>query len=155
MDQIKTNKNHIRKLKELEDGLNPTVLAKQVVIRGENKRIFTDYVLKIREKILSHSKVEEEFLKTYIFSGWKLRRFREIERNLLDKQQKPSEDELDAFEGSWRNNRKRRVRNLSKIKITDEIKENNLTQEKLKKEMSKALRQLREEQKLTQFTLVK
>ncbi len=146
MNQIKSDKTPIRKIKELEDGLNPMVLAKQIVIKGENKRIFTDYVLKIREKFLIQTKIEEDFLKTYIFSGWKLRRLREIELNLLNRQQAPSDDEL--YGPSWGNKRKRRIRNLSKIEITDDINENNLTQEKLKKEMAKALRQLREELKL-------
>jgi len=152
---IKSNKQPIesfkegrRLIKELEDGLNPAVLAKQILIKGENKRIFADYALKIREKFLIHSKIEEDFLKTYIFSGWKLRRFREIEKNIFNLQQKPKEGDRDPLDLAWGSSKKRRIRNLSKIQITEEIKENNLTQEKLKKEMAKALRQLREEQKI-------
>ncbi|MBP9711541.1 MAG: hypothetical protein KBD55_00725 [Candidatus Pacebacteria bacterium] len=152
--EIKLNKQRInsfkkvqRIIKELEDGLDPVVLGRQVLIKGENKRIFTDYVLKIREKMGAQSKIEEEFLKTYIFSGWKLRRFREIERNIFNSQQKFQEwDEIESFNDSWGPESRRRIRNLSKVKITDEIRENNLTQEKLKKEMIKALKQLREEQ---------
>lgn len=143
---INSSKPLIRKIKELEDGLNPIVLAKQILIKGENKRIFIDYALKIREKFLIYSKIEEDFLKTYIFSGWKLRRFREIEKNILNLQQKPKGDDFDPIGLSWGLEGKKRIRNISKIQITDEIKENNLTQEKLKKEMAKSLRQLREEQ---------
>mgnify|MGYP006320887427 FL=1 len=152
--QIKQNKQHIdffRKeqggLKELEDGLDPHVLAKQILIKGENKRIFIDYVLKIREKGVVYKKTEEEFLKIYIFSGWKLRRFREIEKNLLNDQQKFESYELSTFSSSLREQiPKRRIRNISKIHINEELQENSLEQEKLKKEMTKALRQLREEQ---------
>lgn len=152
--EIKTNKPQInsskkgqRVIRELQDGLDPVVLGRQVLIKGENKRIFTDYVLKIRERIGTQSKIEEEFLKTYIFSGWKLRRFREIEKNLFNsQQQKPQEENFESLDVSGEYRSKKRVRNISKIEITDEIKENNLTQEKLKKEMVKALRQLREEQ---------
>ena len=62
-DSVSDNKGLIRKIKELEDGLDPIVLARQILIKGENKRIFADYVLKIREKTLTYSKIEEEFLK--------------------------------------------------------------------------------------------
>jgi hypothetical protein len=145
--QINSSKKGKRIIKELEDGLDPVVLGRQILIKGENKRIFNDYVLKIRERIGTQSKIEEEFLNTYIFSGWKLRRFREIEKNLLNsQQQKPQEESFGSLDVSGEYKSKRRVRNISKIEITDEIKENNLTQEKLKKEMVKALRQLREEQ---------
>ena len=146
-DQVNSYKKGRRVIRELQDGLDPIVLARQILIKGENKRIFTDYVVKIRERIGTQSKIEEEFLKTYIFSGWKLRRFREIEKNLLNSQQQGSQEEnFESLDVSGEYRSKKRVRNISKIEITDEIKENNLTQEKLKKEMVKALRQLREEQ---------
>jgi len=141
---IKPNNSPQGRDKELEDGLDPDVLAKQILIKGENKRIFMDYVFKIREKTVLNSKMEEELLKTYIFSGWSLRRSREIERHLFNRQQK-AEPGID-FE---RNRRiKGRVRDLSRIGINEELKENNLWQEKLKKEMTRTLRQLREEQRL-------
>ncbi|MEI8175232.1 MAG: hypothetical protein WCG28_04755 [bacterium] len=148
--EIKQNKHNInlsrkefKSLKELEDGLDPSVLAKQILIKGENKRIFIDYVLKIREKGVVYKKTEEEFLKKYIFSGWKLRRMREIEKNLFNKQQV-----FDShFYGlSGEKDIKRRIRNLSKIEINDEIRGNYLEQDRLEKQMTKALRQLREEQ---------
>lgn len=147
--KISHSKKAVGALKELEDALDPTVLAEQILIKGENKRIFIDYVHKIRKKAVVNSIIEEEFLKTYIFSGWKLRRFREIEKNLLNNQQKFDPHELSFFEEE--KNIKRRIRNLSKIEINEEIKENNLEQEKLKKEMTKALRQLREEQNLSKL----
>jgi predicted ATP-dependent endonuclease of OLD family len=149
MNKIKKNKTSIRIIKELEDGLDPHVLAKQILIKGENKRIFIDYVVKIREKGVVYKKTEEEFLKTYIFSGWKLRRFREIEKNLLNSQQKFESYELSTFSSSLGEQKlKRRIRDISRIHINEELQENNLEQEKLKKEMAKALRQLREEQNL-------
>jgi len=140
---IKMNKTSVRIIKELEDGLDPTVLAKQILIKGENKRIFIDYALKIRQKGVLYKKTEEEFLKKYIFSGWKLRRMREIEKNLLNKQQVFDTENFN-FQGE--KNIQRRIRNLSKIQINDEIRDNQLEQERLEKQMAKALRQLREEQ---------
>ncbi|MEI7810334.1 MAG: hypothetical protein WCI41_02125 [bacterium] len=143
MHKIKANKTSARIIKELEDGLDPHVLAKQILIKGENKRIFIDYVLKIREKGHVYKKTEEDLLKKYIFSGWMLRRMREIEKNLFNKQQifdscfydLPGEKKI-----------KKRIRNLSKIEINNDIKENHFEQERLEKQMIKALKQLREEQ---------
>ncbi len=151
---IKQNKNKIisdnskiRSLKEIEDGLDSDVLAKQILIKGENRRIFNDYIFKICENTRVSSKIEEELLKTYIFSGWKLRRMRIIEKDILNKQQEALP--YISFNISGEREIKKRIRNISKVEINDEIKENNIEQERLKKEMVKTLRQLREEQKFS------
>ena len=149
--KITLNKRPQRRIKELDDGLDPGVLGKQILIKGENKRIFIDFILKIRKKICTNSKIEEELLKKYIFSSWKLRRLREIEKNILNGQQKFESNEFTFF---GEDKIKRRIRNLSKIKIDDEIKENNLEQEKLEKQMVKSLKQLRAEQGMDKIGLV-
>lgn len=141
---INSYNDKLRSIKEIEDGLDTNVLIKQILIKGENKRIFSDYALKIIKITVTHSKIEEDFLKTYIFSGWKLRRLRELERNYLNRQQGI---ETDTFFGPEEKTKKR-IRDISKINIDDWVKENNIAQDKLKKEMSKALKQLREEQKV-------
>lgn len=147
-NEISIDKNPQEGIKELEDGLDPSVLAKQILIKGENKRIFIDFTLKIRKSTIVNSKIEEELLKKYIFSAWKLRRMRELERRMLNEQQviDSSFDRINFELGG--KNIKRRIRNLSKIHINDDIKENNFEQERLEKQMAKAIRQLREEQKL-------
>jgi len=147
--EIKQNKYQISHFKELDDGLDPYVLAKQVVIKGERRQIFVDFVRKIREKMPIHSKIEEEFLKTYIFSAWKLRRLREIERIIFNGQQKIAKINYAEYGIPEEKGPVRRIRDLSRVYIDDRIKENNAGQDKLKKEMARVLKQLRDEQNAT------
>lgn len=144
MNKPQINKNKIRQedLKNDNNALNPHLLAKQVLIRGENRREFIDFVAKIRSETLIKTKIEEELLKKYIFSAWKLARLRKIEKHLLNKQQSFTEEE-ELF-----SNTKKRIRNLKRIEITNELLLLNNQQEKLEKVMDKSLRQLREEQKI-------
>ena len=153
MTDIKPNKNRvgvnnapIRVIKELEDGLDPSVLSKQILIKGENGRIFTDFVRKIRQNTIVNSKIEEELLKKYIFSAWKLRRMRELEKETLNRQQVYELE--NPFWELGEKKIKRRVRNLSKIRLNDEVRGIIAEQEKLEKQMIKALRHFREEQSL-------
>lgn len=71
---------------------------------------------------------------------------RQIERNLLNQQQAFTEDEL-LFSA-----KKHRVRNIVRIRINDEIKAVLEQQEKLEKQIVKALKQLREEKRLNRGT---
>jgi hypothetical protein len=141
-NQISMINNAQKKIRQSKDSLSPKVLAKQVVVKGENKQEFYDYVAEIREELYPSSKIEEEIFKKYIFSGWKLRRAQMIERNLINKQQVFDEEEL-VFSDT-----KRRIRNIKRIELTDKIQEIISYQEKLERQMTKTLKQLRDEQKL-------
>ena len=140
-----SNKNVQTVNNNIYDSLNPRILAKQIFIKGENKRIFNDFILKIREEVPTHSKIEEEFLKKYIFSAWKLQRMRMLERLFLNKQQ--TESKGYDFASLSDDRKKTRIRNLSKIEIDDNLNRIFLLQNSLEKQMVKALKQLREEQK--------
>ncbi|MFA6459202.1 MAG: hypothetical protein WCV79_02290 [Candidatus Paceibacterota bacterium] len=128
---------------DLNDSLMPQRLAKQVLIKGENKRDFFDLVHHIRVEMRAQTRIEEEFIKKYIFSAWKLRRLREVEKNILEKQNIITEEERYESDG---NRPRQRIRNIKKIRIDTEVELLNDQQERLEKQMVKALRQLREEQ---------
>ena len=158
--KINKNKNQIKSVKNTQgnnkspyDSLNPLILAKQILIKGENKREFIEFVEQLRVSLHINTHVEEEIFKKYIFSSWKLRRMREIEKNLLNNQQ-VFEKEKDIFT-DWGTIipkkepvKKRRIRNISMVYLNDEIQEVLNFQDKLEKQTTKILRQLREEQHL-------
>jgi len=147
--ELKKNKNGLSSLKggarAFRDPLSPSHLARQVLIKGENKRDFFDLVLQTCLETPVHTRIEKEFLKKYIFCVWKLRRMREVERLLLNTQNElpdhgPREIELGGS--------KVRVTNINRIDINEEILSLIREQEKLEKGMVKALKQLRDEQRL-------
>jgi hypothetical protein len=145
MTKQERNKSKQLDLRKDKDPLSAKILAKQVLIRGENRREFNDFVAKIRSETLTQTKTEEELLKKYIFSAWKLERLRRMERGLLNSQQAFSEeDEI------W-SDTKRRIRNLDKLKFTNELLLLNNQQDRLEKLMVKTLKQLREEQKFNKM----
>jgi hypothetical protein len=120
-------------------GLDPVLLAKQVLIKGENRKEFYDFVAQIRKEIATPTKIEEELLKKYIFSVWMLRRMREVEKDHLNRYQKIS-DEENMF-----SSKKRRIRDIKRVRIDGGLLAIVERQDKLEKQASKALRQLREE----------
>jgi hypothetical protein len=146
---MKRAKNWTRQTtKELADGLDPRVLVRQVLINGENRRLCFDFINKILGLFVITNKIQEDLLKKYIFCSWKLRRVRELERVLLNNQQV-----LDDFELAERGrfvgkNISRRVNDLSKIRLNDEVKEVIAEQDRLERQMTRALKQLREEQRI-------
>jgi hypothetical protein len=142
---IKQDRSPVVLFKNSSKGFRGTIdvraLARQVLIRGENKREFYDFAAQLSSELPCLSKIEEQFLEKYIFSAWKLKRMRQLERNLLNKQRVFSEEQ-ELF-----SNTKRRVRNISHIRLSQEIETVIFQQEKLEKQMAKALKQLREEQR--------
>jgi len=160
--KINKNKNQIKSIKNVQgknkssyDSLNPLILAKQILIKGENKREFIDFVEQLRVSLHINTSVEQEIFKKYIFSSWRLRRAREMERNLLNSQQ-VFEDEKKVIgeDPVWEKPifeytpSKRRIRDISKLYINEEIEKVMTLQDKLEKQTTKILRQLREEQHL-------
>ncbi len=139
--KIKQNKESLIPLKraegEINDSLSPSLLAKQVLIKGENRKEFLDLVAKIRAEIHISTQTEEEFLKKYIFSLWKLKRARVMEKNLLNSQQEFTEEEV-LSSGA-----KRRIRNLKRIRLSEEIQKIISYQDRLEKQTIKALRHLK------------
>ncbi len=139
-NNIQQNSAPVSPCKVVIRKLNPSVLAKQILIKGENRKDFMSFVAQILAEVTLSSKIEEEFLKKYIFSSWKLRRMYEIERNLLNQQQ--VFDERDVVFSST----KRRIRNLDRVRISTEIRQIQEYQEKLEKQVMKTLDKLRDEQ---------
>lgn len=139
LNDLTTDKSYVRSHK---DSLDPRLLAKQVLIRGESRKEFYDFVAQVCAETLIETKTQEELLKKYIFSTWKLRRLRELERHTINQQQSFT-DEEELFD-----DKKRRIRNLKRVEMTNEVLQLNNQQEKLEKQMDKALRRLREEQKI-------
>ena len=157
--KINKNKNQIKSIKKMQGNnngsygaINPLILAKQCVIKGESKREFVDFVEQLRVSLHINTPIEEEIFKKYIFSLWKLRRMREMEKNLLNRQQVFQEkEEYDCFGHvipKKTPSKKRRIRNISMVYLNDEIEEVLNFQDKFEKQTTKILRQLREEQKL-------
>ena len=146
MNNLSTIKQEVSKFK---DPLSPGTLAKQVLIRGENKRDFFDFVEQISQEIHTSTRIEKELLKKYIFSSWKLKRMQGIERRVLNAQNnRPTNSKLEDAE-DWGEYKKTRIRNTDKICINEEIKGLLAEQEKLERSTSRSLRQLRNEQKLS------
>ena len=146
--KIKMNKNLLNSDNNKQDNLSnfnnylsPSYLAKQILIKGENKKEFHSFVSKILDENVVNTKIEEEFLKKYIFSAWKLNRLRKIEKNFLDSQQSFSEDEK-----IW-SEKNKRVRNLKRVSITQELLLLSREQEQLERTMEKSIKHLRLEQK--------
>ncbi|MFA6397242.1 MAG: hypothetical protein WDK96_00120 [Candidatus Paceibacterota bacterium] len=160
--KINKNKNKIKTIKSTQDknkssydSLNPLILAKQILIKGESRREFVDFVEQLRVSLGINTPVEAEIFKKYIFSSWKLRRMREMEKNILNSQQifqeKKEYDYFGDVISKKTPSKKRRVRNISMIYINDEIQKVLNFQDKLEKQTTKILRQLREEQNLNKI----
>lgn len=123
---------------KFNDGLDPSRLAKQVLIRGESKKEFIGFAEKILKETPTSTEIEKEFVKKYIFSMWKLKRARVMEKNLLNSQQKFSQEEVYLSET------KRRIRNLKRIHLNEELQKIINYQDRLEKQAMKALKQLKE-----------
>lgn len=146
--ELKKNKNGLSSLKggarAFRDPLSPSHLQHEILVRGENKRDFFDLVHQICLETPTYTRIEKEFLKKYIFCVWKLRRMRQIEKYLLDKQNSFVDDGIREIELPG----KVRIRNITRIEINEEITHIIFQQDKLEKAMIKALKYLREEQRL-------
>lgn len=151
--EIKKVNNQIAKDKEPQEAITSfkgplvrSALAKKLLIKGENLRKFEVFRAKIGSETLTYTEIENILLEKFISSAWKLERAMEIEKNILNQQ-----NEIDEFEepGSWGSKKKRRVRNIKKVRLfKEEIQHIIQYQIDTEKAMQKALERLREEQKL-------
>lgn len=150
--KIKTNNKQIVKdngskeeIALLNVSLGSNVLARRLLIKGENSKRFEVFKAKILREILIQTEIENILCEKFISSAWKLQRAMEIEKNLLD-QQNIVADFDDP--GSW-GTTKKRIRNIKKVRLyNEEVQHIIQYQLDLEKLMHKSLERLRNEQAL-------
>lgn len=138
--QIKLNKGTEEKITQFELPLRYALLAKKLVIKGENRRELLDLMVRFLGENDPQGETQNILCEEIIFSVWMLRRMREHERNHTNRYQRLTEEEK-AF-----SMKKKRIRNIKRIRIDGELQAIFSRQEKLEKQMAKALKQLRSEQ---------
>lgn len=123
-----------------------SALAKKLLIKGENLRKFEVFRAKIELETLTYTEIENILLEKIISSAWKLERAMEIEKNILNQQNEIDGTKKDT---GWHDTKKRRVRNIKKIRLfKEEVQHIIQYQIDTEKNMLKTLERLREEQKL-------
>lgn len=150
--KIKTNNKQIVKDNGSKEEIAPVsvsqggnILAKRLLIKGENSKQFEVFKAKILREILIQTEIENILCEKFISSAWKLQRAMEIEKNLLD-QQNTVADFDDP--GSW-GITKKRIRNIKKVRLyNEEVQHIIQYQLDLEKLMHKSLERLRNEQAL-------
>jgi len=148
------NNNNIRGYKNIQEQIiaskgqiRTTILAKKLLIKGENAKEFEKFQAKLLEEMLIVTEIEYILAEKFISSAWKLKRATEIERNLLNEQNEITDE--DRFGGGWNSKRRQRVRNIKRVRLyKQEIQHIIQHQIELEKSMHKALEQLRAEQAL-------
>lgn len=151
--KTKQNNNPIRKVKKpqeeivlLKPPLRRSLLAKRLLIKGENLKQFEEMRLKMLTETQPHTEIENILCEKIISAVWKLQRAMEIEKNLLNQQNMIGDDEI---YGSWDKPSRKRIRNIKKIRVSnEEIQQIFQYQIELEKGMQKAFERLREEQLL-------
>lgn len=152
--KINQNKKQIRASKRLQEDVAPikqplrrSLLAKRLLIKGENMRQFEEMRRKLLAETLPHTEIENILCEKIISAVWKLQRAMEIEKNLLNQQNKIRDD--DFYDDGFESNNRKRIRNIKKVRIhNEEIQEIIQYQLELEKGMQKAFERLREEQLL-------
>lgn len=152
--KIKQNNKLIRKVKEIQGGathlkqpIRRSLLAKRLLIKGENWKLFEEVRLKTLKDLMPQTEIENILCEKIISANWKLQRAMEIEKNLLNLQNKIKEEEMYDF--SFSDTARKRIRNIKKIRINnEEIQQIIQYQFELEKGLQKALERLREEQLL-------
>jgi hypothetical protein len=152
--QINKDNNSVRTVKEvqgsvtlLKQPLRRSLLAKRLLIKGENMRQFEEMRLKILSEIEPHTEIENILCEKIISALWKIQRAMEIEKNLLNMQNKIRDEEMYDF--AYDSTSRKRIRNIKKIRISnEEVQQVIQYQLELEKGMQKAFERLREEQLL-------
>ena len=145
-NQIAQDNEPKEEITPLNGSLTKSSLGKKLLIRGENPREFEVFKAKIEEQTPTYTEIENILLENFISSAWKLKRAKEIEKNLLNNQYEVQEFDEPLPWGS----KKRRVRNIKKVRLFQaEIQHIMQYQIDTEKAMQKALERLREEQKLS------
>jgi hypothetical protein len=117
--KITQRKSHISRntgreepLKAFKEAIDPDVLVRKLAIKGENRAKLRDFITIIIEELAPETKLENFFAEQFIINSWKLKRFQEIERNILN--------QLNSIPREAYSNgpiKHKRVRDISRISI--------------------------------------
>lgn len=145
--QIKEVKKLQEKIVLLNQPIRRSLLAKRLLIKGENWKLFEEMRLKTLKDLIPQTEIENILCEKIISAIWKLQRAMEIEKNLLNQQNKIREEEM--YDLSFDSIGRKRIRNIKKIRISnEEVRQVIQYQLELEKGMQKAFERLREEQLL-------
>lgn len=117
--------------------INFEQFANAVVIRGENRDFFIDFARQIYDDFVISSSIEREYVKKFIFLSWKLKRLQAIEKNLLNRQQTFTKEEVIFSTGQ------RRIRTLRRLRPSPELDKVTNEQERIEKRLLKILKMLK------------
>ena len=151
-DQKSNNKGEIepdklskKKIRANKPNIRPSLLAKRVLIKGENVREFEEMRAKILEEVVPLTEIENILCEKIISAQWKINRLQKLESNHLSELNQYDESD-DMLFGT---NKKRRVRSLKMLPPDDPIgKELLKTQISLENKLCISLKILRKEQAL-------
>ena len=142
---VKVNKMSEEQVTLLKLPFRYTLLAKKLVIKGENRRELLDLMSRFLKENDPQTEIENILCEKIIISLWKLQRARVIEKNLLDSKNKILDDSL-----NWdpdKEDSRKRIRNIKKVRLNDpEIQYVIQYQSDLEKSVQRGLTKLKEEQ---------
>lgn len=152
--KTKQNNKRIREVKNPQEGiailkqpLRRSLLAKRLLIKGESWKQFEEMRLKTLKDLMPQTEIENILCEKIISAIWKLQRAMEIEKNLLNQQNRIRDDEF--YDDSYDSDSRKRIRNIKKIRISnEEVQQIIQYQIELEKGMQKGFERLREEQLL-------
>lgn len=148
-NRIELNKLSKEEIRGSKIKISSSLLAKKVLIKGENKRKFEELRTKILGEVLPITEIEKILCDKFISAVLKHDRAIEIERNMLNKQNQPIQDEEDPFLLDPFSKSKKRIRNINKVFLnTPDIQKILKYQVSLEKNMLKILERIREEQRI-------
>ncbi len=143
---VNSNKSELPQVTRNKPKIKQSILSKNILVRGENTRKFEEFRLKVEGEIQPITEIEKILCDKFILASWKHQRAMEVERNILNDQNKPENDW--GFD-EWRSGKKHRMRNLRNVRMDrPEIQKLLRYQLELEKNMYKALERLRVEQSI-------
>jgi hypothetical protein len=110
--EISANTGRKGPLKAPMEAISPDLLASKLAIKGENRAKLREFITIIIKELAPETKLENFFAEQFIINSWKLKRFQEIERNILN--------QLNSIPREAYSNgliKQKRVRNISRISI--------------------------------------
>ncbi len=109
---ISRNKTGKEPLKVFKEAIDPDVLVRKLAIKGENRAKLREFITIIIEELAPETKLENFFAEQFIINSWKLKRFQEIERNILNQLNSIPREAYSS--GPMKH---KRVRDISRISI--------------------------------------
>ncbi len=152
--KIEDDSNQYRKIKNKQNDttlhkgrIKPSELAKKVLLKGENLREFEELRAQVLSDMGPQSKIDNILCEKIIFTQWKIRRAGEVEKNLLNKENEITFEELHP--DPWGPRPRKRICNIDRVQMqTPEIQNIINYQLELEKLLQKLLSRLRAEQRL-------